>query len=302
MSKFQTRFLHPRYWLSWLGLGMMRISIYLPIWLQLRLGKLQGWLMRQFMPSRVHIARRNIELCFPELDEVAKEKLVHENFHSMGMMMIETALSWWGSDKQIAQRVRYEGVAHLEAAKAQGKGIILLTGHFTNMEIGARFAVLKTPFYVMYRQMKNKLFNQMMMNARGHHIEGAVMHDDIRGTVRALRKGKTVWYAPDQDFGRKNSVYAKFFGINAATVPAVGRIVAMTGAAVVPFTPRREADGRYTLTFHPAWEPVEGLSDVEEAQRMNDWVEQEVKKAPAQYYWVHRRFKTQPDGRAQLYK
>lgn len=303
MNIFQKQFLHPRYWPSWLGLALMRLSVYLPVRLQLGAGRVIALLMTPLMKSRNKVASRNLALCFPDLSEQQRQQLLDANFRTMGMMLIETALSWWASDASLAKRVNYEGYEHLEEALAAGKGVILLTGHFTSMELGGRLIMLRQPCYVMFRHLKNPLFNEVMMQARTFHSEGIVLRDDPRGMVRALRKNKVVWYAPDQDFGRKLSVFAKFFNVPAATVPATARIVKMSGAKVVPFVPRREDDGSYTLTLSKALDGFPTGDDVADAQRINDIIETEVRKSPEQYFWVHRRFKTQQDAKkGALYK
>ena len=303
MDKLTSRqFLHPRYWLSWLGLLLAFIITFFPAPIQLKLGKLIGVVITPFTKKRFKIARRNLELCFPELSEQERQTLLDKLQSSIGMMPIETALSWWGSDKRLAKRVTYEGFEHLEAALAKGKGVILLTGHFTSMEIGGRLIMLKTPCHVMFRAMNNKLFNAVMMRARTKHSEGIVLQEDPRTMIRALRKNKVVWYAPDQDFGRKPSIYAKFFGVTAATIPATSRLVKMTGAAVIPFVPRRDVKGHYTLTIGAPLESFPVGDEQEDAQRINDLIEAEIRKSPDQYFWVHRRFKTQIDGKGLLYK
>ena len=303
MTPFQKPFLHPRYWPSWLGLGLMRLSVYLPVRLQMLSGRLIAWVITPLTASRRRVAQRNLALCFPELTEQQREDLLDENMRTMGMLLLETALSWWASDRSLAKRVRYECLEHLEAGLAKGKGVILLTGHFTSMELGGRLIMLKKPCYVMFRELKNPLFNAVMVQARTYHSEGIVLQEDPRAMVRALRKNKIVWYAPDQDYGRKLSIFAKFFGNTAATVPATARIAKMSGAAVVPFVPRREQDGTYTLTLSPTLENFPTGDDVADAQRINDLIEKEVRQSPEQYYWVHRRFKTQPEGKkGSLYK
>lgn len=280
----------------------MRLSVYLPAKLQYHLGMLLGHIMQPFMRSRAKVVRRNLELCFPEKSEEKREELVKKILNNAGMMMIETAISWWASDKQLHSRVTYDGLEHLEAAKQKGKGVILLTGHFTSMEIGGRLIMLQTPAYVMFRHLKNPLFNAVMMRSRKYHSEGIVMRDDVRAMLRALRKNKVVWYAPDQDFGPRNSIFAKFFGVTAATIPATARMVKMTGAEVVPFVPRRNSDGSYHIQIFPAWDTYPSGDDVVDAQRINDWIESQVRLMPEQYFWLHRRFKTQPDGKGRLYK
>lgn len=303
MKIFQRQFLHPRFWPSWLGLLFMRLSIYLPVKVQLLVGKGLSWIMMPLMKSRKKIARRNLELCFPELSEEQRTALLDENFRTMGMMLIETALSWWASDASLQKRVQYQGLEHLEAALAKGKGVILLTGHFTSMELGGRLIMLKKPCYVMFRELNNQLFNAVMMQARTYHSEGIVLRNDPRPMVRALKKNKVVWYAPDQDFGRKMSVFAKFFGVPAATVPATARLVKMSGAAVIPFVPRREEDGSYTLSLSAPLTNFPTGDDIADAQVINDLLEKEIRQSPEQYLWIHRRFKTQREGKkASWYK
>jgi len=303
MKIFQRQFLHPRFWPSWLGLLFMRLSIYLPVKAQLMVGEWLSWIITPLMKSRKKIARRNLELCFPELSDEQRTALLEENFRTMGMMLIETALSWWASDASLQKRVQYQGLEHLETALAKGKGVILLTGHFTSMELGGRLIMLKKPCYVMFRELNNQLFNAVMMQARIYHSEGIVLRDDPRPMVRALKKNKIVWYAPDQDFGRKMSVFANFFGVPAATVPATARLVKMSGASVIPFVPRREKDGSYTLSLSAPLTNFPTGDDLADAQVINDLLEQEIRQSPAQYLWIHRRFKTQPEGeKASLYK
>ncbi|MFT7234850.1 MAG: KDO2-lipid IV(A) lauroyltransferase [Methylophagaceae bacterium] len=303
MEFFQKQFLHPRFWPSWLGLGLMRLSVYLPVRLQMLSGRLIAWLTTPLTSDRRKVSKRNIELCFPEMTEQEQTDLVDENMRTMGMLLIETALSWWASDRSLEKRVRYEGLEHIEAGLAKGRGVILLTGHFTSMELGGRLIMLKKPCYVMFRQLKNPLFNAVMVQLRTHHSEGVVLQEEPRAMIRALRKNKIVWYAPDQDYGRKLSIFAKFFGVTAATVPATARMAKISGAAVVLFVPRRQSDGSYTLTLSPALEDFPTGGDVDDAQRINDLIEKEVRVSPEQYYWVHRRFKTQPEGKkGSLYK
>jgi KDO2-lipid IV(A) lauroyltransferase len=280
----------------------MRISVLLPVKVQLWLGKVMTWLMRPFMKKRKFIAQRNLELCYPALSDAERKVLLDKHISTMGMMTIETALSWWATDKQLEKRVQYSGLEHIEKALEKGKGVILLTGHFTSMEMGGRLIMMKMPSYVMFRELKNKLFNAVMMKERIRHSEGIVLRNDPRAMVRALRKNKIVWYAPDQDFGKKQSVFAKFFGVTAATIPSTSRIVKMSGAAVVPFVPRRLEDGSYTITVMPELTNFPVGDDIQDAQRINDIIEAEVRKNPEQYLWVHRRFKTQPEGKALLYK
>ncbi len=302
MKIIQWQFLHPRYWLSWLGLILMRLSIYLPVRMQLWMGSLLAWLMTPLMKDRKKIAIRNLELCFPDLSEKQRQKILEQNFQKMGMMMIETALSWWASDKSLINRVKFEGLEYLEQAVASKKGVIILTGHFTCMEIGGRLLALKMPGYVFFRPMKNALFNAFMMAARKRFTEGIIKQKEPRAMFKVLKQGKAVWFAPDQDFGARQSIYATFFGVRAATTTFTAKMAKMTGAAVILFIPKRNNDGSYTLRCQPAVEDFPSDDELADVQRINDLIEQEIRQMPEQYFWVHRRFKTQPEGKGLLYK
>jgi KDO2-lipid IV(A) lauroyltransferase len=278
------------------------MSIYLPVKVQLWLSHGLAPFMALFMKKRIAISKRNIELCFPEMTDQWRADLLDANQLSMAMLLFETALGWWASDARIEKKVTYKGLEHLDTALSKGKGVILLTGHFTCMELGIRLMMMKTPCYVMYRPLKNPVFNRVMTQSRSMYSEKTIVRDDPRVMVRALRKNKVVIYAPDQDMARKQSVYAKFFGVQAATVPATARIVKMSGAAVVPVIAKREADGSYTMTISEALTDFPVGDDVMDAQRINDVIEQAVRQAPEQYLWNHRRFKNQPEGKGLLYK
>lgn len=271
--------------------------------MQVASGALLGRLMRLFARDRAKIAARNLELCYPDMAAEERQQILDQMMHQMGMMPIETALSWWASDRALSRRVEYHGLKHLEAALARGKGVLLLTGHFISMELGGRLIMLKQPTHVMFRELKSPLFNQVMLKWRRYHSAGTILQDDTRGVLRALRKNQVVWYAPDQDFGvRRTSVQATFFGVPAATIPATARLVKMTGASIVPFVPRRLPDGGYRIDIRPAWDDYPTGDEIADAQRVNDWVESEVRQTPEQYLWVHRRFKTQPEGKGLFYK
>lgn len=299
--QLQRKFLAPRFWINWLGLALMRLSVYLPATSRPLVARLIGTSFSHFARKKYGVARRNIALCFPELSAARQQRLLQKNRYSLGMMPLEIALSWWASDKTLAKIVDFTGLEHLRAALDKGRGVILLTGHFTSMELGGRLMMLKQPLHVMFHNLKNPLINQVMLHYRQQHSAGSILQADLRGLLRALKANQVVWYAPDQDFGGKTAVFAKFFGVTAATIVALSRLAGKSGAAVVPFMPCRQADGRYLLQIFPALENYPGADDLQDAQRLNDWLEAQIRLYPEQYLWVHRRFKTQPEGRGLLY-
>ena len=293
--------LNPSNWPLLLGLGLLRLLILFPLSWQRSLGTMLGRAVEVLGARRRHIVDTNLRLCFPALDTSQRLRLRRDHFAALGIGLFETALAWWGSDERLRKLVAVEGLEHLSAASSNGRGILLLTGHATGLEIGARFMTLQHPFHAMYRPHRNALYQDIMRRCREHRsARTAIPQNDIRATLRALRSGETVWYAPDHNYGRQ-SIFVPFFGIPAFTITATTRLAKLSGAQVLPYFPIRQADGRYRLIIEPVLDGFPS-GDVEtDTLRINQIIEGWVKRAPEQYYWVHRRFKTRPEGEAKLY-
>ncbi|AJE14791.1 lipid A biosynthesis lauroyl acyltransferase [Pseudomonas sp. S5(2021)] len=303
--RFRTYFLHPRFWLLWLGLGLLWLLVQLPYAALLRLGRVLGALMYRVAGSRRRIARRNLELCFPALDEAARERLLKDNFASTGIAFFEMAMSWWWPRARLQRLAHIEGLEHLQAAQAEGRGVILMALHFTTLEIGAALLGQRHTIDGMYREHKNPLFDYIQRRGRERHNldASAIEREDVRGMLKVLRAGRAIWYAPDQDYGRKQSLFVPLFGIPAATVTATTKFARLGRALVLPFTQERLADGSgYRLVIHPPLADFPGESEEADCLRINRWVEQVVSATPEQYLWAHRRFKTRPEGEASLYR
>lgn len=294
------RYLAPRFWPTWLGLGLLRAITRLPWGLQMALGGFIGnilWLLP--LPAR-RITRINIRTCFPHLSAREQRRLARRSFASLGMGIVEMANSFWAPKKALRNRYVIDGLEHLHAALEDGKGVILLSAHFTTLELGGRLLSLTTPFHVMYRDQKNRLFDAVVLRARQRNFRSAIHRNDVRGLIRRLKDNEIVWYAPDQNFGGKGHVFAPFFGVPAATNPATSRLAGMTGAAVLPFFQVREAGGRYRLRFLPAL-ALGGNDTQHDCETINAVIAQMVREAPEQYLWMHRRFKDRPPGEPPLY-
>ncbi|WP_312379982.1 lipid A biosynthesis lauroyl acyltransferase [Stutzerimonas balearica] len=303
--RFRTYFLHPRFWLLWLGLGLLWLLVQLPYAALLRLGRVLGALMYRVAGARRRIARRNLELCFPALDEAARERLLKDNFASTGIAFFEMAMSWWWPRARLQRLAHIEGLEHLQAAQAEGRGVILMALHFTTLEIGAALLGQRHTIDGMYREHKNPLFDYIQRRGRERHNldASAIEREDVRGMLKVLRAGRAIWYAPDQDYGRKQSLFVPLFGIPAATVTATTKFARLGRALVLPFTQERLADGSgYRLVIHPPLADFPGESEEADCLRINRWVEQVVSATPEQYLWAHRRFKTRPEGEASLYR
>lgn len=303
-NRFRWQFLHPRFWLLWAGLGILWLLAQLPYPLQLGLGRALGLLMYRFAGSRRHIARRNLELCFPQLSVAERERLLRENFASTGIAFFEMAISWWWPGKRLARLARVEGLEHLQQAQQQGKGVILMAIHFTTLEIGAALLGQLHTIDGMYRAHKNPVFDYVQRRGRERHNADAIAieREDVRTMLRHLRQGRAIWYAPDQDYGAKQSLFVPLFGVPAATVTATTAFARLGRAQVLPMRQTRLPDGKgYLLQIEPAWQDFPGGSEEEDCLRINQWVERAIDQHPEQYLWSHRRFKTRPDGEAKVY-
>ncbi|PLR60133.1 lipid A biosynthesis lauroyl acyltransferase [Pseudomonas sp. QC2] len=303
--RFRAVFFHPRFWLLWLGLGLLWLVTQLPYRALLTIGRLLGAGMYRVAGERRRIAARNLELCFPEKSAKERKRLLKENFASTGIAFFEMAMSWWWARQRLARLAHVEGLEHLKQAQLDGKGVILMALHFTTLEIGAALLGQKHTIDGMYREHGNALFDFVQRRGRErHNLDSlAVEREDVRGMLKLLRAGRAIWYAPDQDYGAKQSIFVPLFGIQAATVTATSKFARLGKALVVPFTQERLADGSgYRLVIHPPLTDFPGESDEVDCLRINQWVEASVRECPEQYLWTHRRFKSRPPGEAKLYE
>ncbi|HHH43584.1 MAG TPA: LpxL/LpxP family Kdo(2)-lipid IV(A) lauroyl/palmitoleoyl acyltransferase [Gammaproteobacteria bacterium] len=291
------RFTGPRFWPTWLMFAVLWLVTRLPFRWQMRVGHLIGRIAWRLARRRRHIAEVNLRLCFPQLDDREHLELVRAHFLSLGKGIVETALCWWGRASQLRPKRVLVGREHLQEALAAGKGVVLLSAHFTTLELGGRLLALDTPFHVLYRQHRNPLFEQVMQRARKRRFEQAIPRNDTRALLRSLRNGMPVWYAPDQNHGGPQSVFVPFFGIPASTLTATARIAKASGAAVVPFFQTRLPDNEgYLLTLCPALDQFPSGDLHGDTARINRLLEDVIREMPEQYLWVHRRFKTRPEG------
>jgi len=270
----------------------------------LALGRALGACMFVVSTDRRIIASRNLELCFPELSAAERQRLLKENFASTGIAFFEMAMSWWWPKARLARLAHIEGLEHLQAAAAEGQGAILMALHFTTLEIGAALLGQCHTIDGMYREHDNPLFDFVQRQGRErHNLDSlAVEREDVRAMIKQLRKGRAIWYAPDQDYGSKQSIFVPFFGIPAATVTATTTFARLGKARVIPFTQERLEGGKgYRLVLHPPFEDFPGESEEADAVRINLWIEKALRECPEQYLWAHRRFKSRPPGMAKVY-
>lgn len=281
---------------------MLRLTCLLPYRWQIGLGKALGRLGHQIAGSRRAVTRRNIELCFPELTPAERDDLALRHFESLGASLMELALARWASDQKLEQLVTHNGIEHITTALDDGFGVILLSAHFTALEItGRTFKPKCPPFDVVYRKFRNPLLTEFVASTRKLSARKTIEKNDIKTMVRSLKEGAPVWYAPDQAYHQKQSALIPFFGIPAMTNTATTTLAKLGRAKVLTYFPRRLPGGGYEVTIGP---PIEGMpsDDAEaDAARYHEVLEEFIRKCPEQYYWVHRRFKNRPPPLPDVY-
>ena len=301
-NRSMSRFIAPRWWPYWLGLGAMRLIAFLPYRAHLVLGSWLGWLAFRFMPERREVAARNLALCFPERDARAIVALTRAHFRSLGMTLCEMSLAWWASDRRINRLMTIEGIEHAHAALAGGRGAILVSAHFTTLEISGRTVNQHLELHCMYRPNRNPFIDEVLRRGRERSARRTIPKDDARGMLRSLKQNKLVWYAPDQSYLHKHAALVSFFGIPAWTNTGTSRMAKLSRAPVLPYISIRlpGAQGYRTIVGEPLQDfPTD--DPVADSERLNRLFEAQIRQAPEQYLWIHRRFKRSPDDQGDVY-
>lgn len=295
--------LGPRQWPAWLGIGLAAALARLPWPLQRTLGRGLGWVLPVLVPERRRVAARNIALCFPESDERQRTALLRQSFGALGIGLFEFARAWWGGVAPMRNGLRVEGLEHLEAARAGGRGVIVVSGHFTTLEIAARLMCDYAPLAGMYRPHDQGAMEWAVKRGRLRYASAMFTREELRPALKHLKQGGLLWFAPDQDTRRGDSVFVPFFGRPAYSLTSTHQLARLSGAAVIAFSHVRRDDGGYTLRLSPAFADFPTTDATADTARVMAAIEAMVREAPSQYLWIHRRFKRQPDGgKGDLYR
>jgi len=290
-----------RHWPTWAAIGLLVLLARLPWPLQRALGRALGAILRISMRGRRRIAARNIELCFPQLDARAHESLLIDHFSALGIGVFEFARAWWGSIEPLRHNVQLEGLEHLQAAHAAGNGVILVSGHFTTLEICGRLLTEHLPVAGMYRPHAQPAMEWAVKRGRMRYTTAMFSKFESRPAIKQLKRGGILWYAPDQDPSRGDAVYVPFFGRPAHSLTSTHQLAQLSGAAVVAFTHRRRRDGGYSLSLSPPLAEFPSDDPTADTARIMSAIADMARRAPAQYLWIHLRFKRQPGGES-LYR
>lgn len=305
--RFALALFHPRYWLTWLGLALWWLLVQvLPFRVLMWLGGKLGLLMALVSKKRVHIARVNLALCFPEKTEQERARLLRATLESVGRGVFDTAICWFWPRWRLLRRIDIEGTELISAMLADREPVLLFTPHFTSLELSSPALTLHGIDHAagVYRPDNNPVYDFVQSRGRErHHPDNLVVpKQDVRGMVKALREGRAMVYLPDQDYGAKHSVFASLFGIPAATLSVSSQLAKLGKATVLGYVCTRKADlSGYTVALLDGFEDYGKGSEQQDARILNQFLEQCIRRYPDQYLWVHRRFKTRPPGEADFY-
>jgi KDO2-lipid IV(A) lauroyltransferase len=283
-----------------LWLGFMWLVHWLPLPLLAWLGRGLGLIFWIVVPKRRHIVLTNLGLCFPELSAAEKSALARRHFMAFGRNMLELGLWWWASPERIRRLVVIEHGERLTALR--GKPVILFAPHFTGVDAGGIRLGMETKMVTIYARAKNRVFDAAMWRGRSRfgNIELISRLEGVKKVIRPLRAGKPFYYLPDMDYGRKDAVFVPFFGVPAATVTGLSRLAKITGATVLPAITRMIGN-RYVVSIGEPWADFPTDDVMADTRRMNAFLEAEILRSPEQYHWLHRRFKTRPEGEKGVY-
>jgi KDO2-lipid IV(A) lauroyltransferase len=288
--------------LTRLGVFLLWLMHFLPFRVLVWIGNALGLLLYALAAERRRVAAINLRLCFPDMSDAQRARLLRDHFKMFGRGLIERTILWWSSGARIRSLIRVEGVEHFDAVK--GKPAILLTPHFVGMDVGGQWIAQHTDTVCICANQKNLYLTELLLKKRARFGNQRLYsrQQGLRPILKGMREGMPFVYPPDQDQGVKDGAFIPVFGVPAATMTSVPRIAQMTGAKVVPCITRLlPGAAGYVLTFYPAWENYPTGDDIADTRRMNEFIEQRVCEMPEQYFWLHKRFKTRPEGEERFY-
>lgn len=300
---FKLYFLHPKFLPTWLGVFILYTISWLPYKLQLGLGRLIGRLLLKVGKSRRIVAETNIRLCFPQMTDADIAQMVRKNFENTGIALLETGMGWWWPDWRGKSKVKVKGLEHIEQARAQGKGVLMLAMHYLSAEISCRGMGCANPTVVFYRPHNNPLMEYFQHRGRGRSNKYMLGKRDVKGLIKALHDGESCIYLPDQDYGAKRSLFVPFFAVkDTATTTGTLIFARQPNTVSCMVVPTRNEDGSgYTIEIMPPLEQFPTDNDEQDLITVNQALEHAILRQPEQYMWLHRRFKTRPEGVESVY-
>ena len=294
------KFYHPKFLPTWLLIGLMKLGAKLPFSVQVMIGKIMGMALYPLLSRFRKIAFINISRCFPNKNKSEVEMLVRQNFEALGISIFETANAYFATDEKIISMLSIHNEHYLTQAIENKQSVILLSAHFMPLMLGGRALLLKHHIANIYRPQNNLLFDEVMRERFVSHGATMIKTKDVKSLLKAIKNKLPIWYAPDQDLGTDKSVFAPFFGIQTATVSATARLAKNENTVVIPFFFNRTESG-YSMNFEAPIENYPNADATISATMTNQILEAQILKYPDQYLWIHKRFKTRPEGESDFY-
>ncbi|MFA0415213.1 Kdo(2)-lipid IV(A) acyltransferase [Vibrio renipiscarius] len=299
---FSFSLLHPKNWGVWLGFGLLAIIVnLLPYSLLYRLGRFIGHIGMKYGKSRVHVTHRNLELAFPDMSEQERQAIVEDNFKNTGLALIETGITWFWPTWRFKRIIVDKDTHMLRKYTEEKQGVLLCCVHALNLEITARaLGVLGIGGYGVFRPHNNPAYNFIQYWGRTHNGNTLIDRKNVKQMIRVLRQGEHVFYLPDHDYGRNKSVFVPFFAVEDACTTTGTSIIAYTSKCkIIPGSGFRNDQGKYEIMADISIEQDYPQKDeVAAAAYMNKYIEMLILRAPSQWMWLHKRFKTMADPRA----
>ncbi len=290
--------------LSHIPIALLWLLHFLPLPILAVIGRGFGLLLYFIAGRRRKIVLVNLALCFPGLDDPARRQLARTHFQILVRSILERSVLWWGSRQRLSRLICVKGEEIIRALRDAGKPVILLAPHFVGLDAGGIGIALRFDSLSIYSAQKNVVFDRLLLRGRSRFGNQLLLsrQDGARASIKAMRAGRPFYYLPDMDLGSRDSIFAPFFGIQAATITGLSRLARAAGAVVIPCITQILANGKgYVVELGKPWADFP-TDDVEaDTRRMNAFIESAVRTMPEQYYWVHRRFKTRPAGEARYY-
>ena len=303
-SLFQPEFLYPRYWPTWLGMGLLRLLSLFPLGALFAIGKLLGRVLHRILIERRRIATINVSRCFPDQSHQAVADIVRDTFEVIATVALAGGVTWWASHERLSRLVRVHQSQHFTEALKNKQPIILLAPHFCAVDTAGIYLSSQHPGVSIFQRSRNRLLDAFVL--RGHQRFGAQLFErkgGMRSLIRAVRNGASLYYLPDQDPGPRRAVFAPFFGVQTASWPVLGRVAGLIDATVIPCVCRlNRTEAGYDIHFEAPLKDFPTGDALTDAARMNAVVEAQIKETPSQYFWVHKRFKTRPAGEEDFYR
>ena len=282
--------------------ALLWLAHYLPYRVLVVIGNLVGVLAFWLIPERRHVTRVNLAKCFPQMQSAQREALARAHFRAFCRSFVDRALLWWAPRARIERMVRIEGLEHLRALN--NAPVILFAPHFAGLDAGFTRLSCEIDMVSMYANQKDAQFSELLRRGRTRFGDQRLVsrQEGIRATLALMREGRPFYYLPDQDYGPRDTLFVPFFGVPAATVPGLARIARVAGAKVLPCVTQMLAGGEgYVVRIEPAWDNFPTPDLLADTRRMNEYIERRVPDMPEQYLWMHKRFKTRPEGEARFY-